>query len=214
MFLFNLLTFIYPNKCVLCDKILNFSNKNCFCDKCAKNIDIVPRSEDNDNYALFYYNDTMRHVIHKFKFNNNPWCGPKLGKLMADEFVKLSLKADYICAVPMFYKKQRKRGFNQSDIIASEISKVSGIPILKNTLIRVKDTIPQSKLGYKEREENVKNAFSVKKNNFLNGKTIALIDDIYTTGSTVKSCTNELIKAGAKRVFSFCLCFSLFQEDK
>ena len=63
-------------------------------------------------------------------------------------------------------------------------------------------------MGYKEREENVKDAFSVKKNNLLNGKTIALIDDIYTTGSTVKSCTKELINSGAKRVFSFCLCLS------
>lgn len=212
MFLFNLLKFIYPNKCVLCDEILNFSDKDCFCDKCGKNICIVPYSKDEDNYAMFYYNEIMRHVIHKFKFNNNPWCGSALGKLMAAEFVKHSIKADYICAVPMFYKKQKKRGFNQSDIMAAEISKVSGIPILKNTLIRVKDTIAQSKLGYKEREENVKNAFSVKKNNLLNGKTIALIDDIYTTGSTVKSCTNELINAGAERVFSFCLCLSSHLE--
>ena len=207
MFLFDFIKFIYPNKCVLCDEILNFSYKGCFCDKCKKNIDVVPYSKDEDIYTMFYYNEMMRHVIHKFKFNNNPWCGSALGKIMADEFLMRSLKADYICAVPMFYKKQRKRGFNQSYIMAYEISKISGIPILKNTLIRVKDTIAQSKLGYKERE-NVKDAFSVKKNNLLNGKTIALIDDIYTTGSTVKSCTKELINSGAKSVFSFCLCLS------
>ncbi len=103
-----------------------------------------------------------------------------------------------IIAVPLSRKKQFKRGYNQSELIAKIIAKKSKIPYRKNILIKQKHNITQSNLNRKQRFENVKNVFKV--TNDLKNKKILLIDDIYTTGATVNECARVLKKAGASEV--------------
>ena len=107
---------------------------------------------------------------------------------------------DYVVPVPLHKKRLRKREYNQSLILASSVSKHTGIGLLKNCLLRVKTSVPQSQLPRKERFKNVKNVFDVAKPAMVNGKILLLVDDIFTTGATINECSKVLLKAGAKEV--------------
>lgn len=114
-------------------------------------------------------------------------------------------KYDYIINVPMYVKKKKKRGYDQAELIADHLSNLIGIPLEKDNLIRTKNTLPQSKVSFEEREQNVKDVFSVLNKDKIFGKNILLIDDIYTTGNTLNQCAKELKKAGAGEICYFTL---------
>ncbi len=102
--------------------------------------------------------------------------------------------------VPLHVKRLREREFNQSAIIASIISRRSGIPLLANVLIRHRHTMPQVELGGMDRRENVAGAFSIENSTLIEGKEIILVDDVYTSGSTINECSRVLKKNGADKV--------------
>ena len=103
--------------------------------------------------------------------------------------------------VPLHIKRLREREFNQSAIIASVISRRSGIPLLANVLIRHRHTMPQVELGGMDRRENVAGAFSIEDSSLIEGKEIILVDDVYTSGSTVNECAKVMKKNGAEKVY-------------
>jgi ComF family protein len=105
-----------------------------------------------------------------------------------------------IIPVPLHIKKLRKRGFNQSIILANSLGKKWQIPINFSLLKRSKFTLTQTGLDKKERERNIKGAFEVKDKTKIAGRNIILIDDVYTTGATLNECAKKLIKAGAQKV--------------
>jgi ComF family protein len=113
---------------------------------------------------------------------------------------------DLTVPVPMHPIRFIKRGFNQSALIARCLSKRLDIPISFDTLIKKRNTKPQSTLDKRERSENLKGSFAVKNNSRINDKRVLLVDDVITTSSTVNECSKTLIEAGARsvRVFSFC----------
>ncbi len=92
------------------------------------------------------------------------------------------------------------RGFNQAKVIAEELARLRGIKLEEGVLAKVKNVPPQTLLEMDEREENVSGAFRVVDEDRIRGKTIILVDDVYTTGSTVKECSSVLRKAGAKEI--------------
>ena len=108
-------------------------------------------------------------------------------------------KYDIIIIVPISRQRKKDRGYNQSELVAREISKIIKIPIVPQILYKTKNTVPQSSLNKAQREENAKGAYQVIHINKINGKRILLIDDIYTTGNTVNECAKVLIKKGIKR---------------
>jgi ComF family protein len=121
----------------------------------------------------------------------------------------IPLKAfDHILPIPLHPVRLRERGFNQSQLIADIISKDHGIPILANTLSRIRPTNPQSLLGQKERWTNMEGAFRMKNNFNINNNSILLIDDLLTTGATASAAAQALKVAGAKRVDLFVIALA------
>ena len=108
---------------------------------------------------------------------------------------------DYIIAVPISYKRFLERGYNQSKLIAYSVSKSLKIPYANLCLIKIKHNKRQSELHISERHTNTNGVYKVFSQNRINGKNILLIDDIYTTGSTVNECCKTLKQAGASRIF-------------
>lgn len=117
---------------------------------------------------------------------------------MEKSFEKLE-KYDIILIVPVNKARKKERGYDQSYLIAKTISTIIKRPIVKNVLYKDKNTIKQSTLNKEERKENVKGAYSIKNFQKLKNKKILLIDDIYTTGSTVNECSRVLIEKGINK---------------
>lgn len=103
--------------------------------------------------------------------------------------------------VPLHKKRLKQRGFNQAEEIGKILSESLGIPLLKNILIRVKETLPQAELKAREREENIKGAFAIIHKNSIERKKILLVDDVYTTGATLEECAKILKFSGVKEVW-------------
>ena len=109
-----------------------------------------------------------------------------------NDFIK---NYDIIIPVPISSKRNRERGYNQSTLIARELSKKTGLQLVKNALYKNKNIIEQSKLSREERVKNIQGVYSIKNNDVLENKKILLIDDIFTTGSTVNECCKVLLTA-------------------
>ena len=105
-------------------------------------------------------------------------------------------KYDIILIVPISKKRLKERGYNQTELIAKEIAKITKIKIEKNVLLKIKNTLPQSTLNREEREKNVKGVYAARRIDKIKGKRILIIDDIYTTGNTVNECAKTLIEKG------------------
>ena len=102
--------------------------------------------------------------------------------------------------MPLHKSRYRERGFNQSEIVAEEVSKITDLSVLKNALKRKKNTKDQTNLSPQQREENVKGAFVVTQPEMINGKKIILVDDVITTGATLNECARMLKQAGAEKI--------------
>mgnify|MGYP004638104953 CR=1 FL=1 len=153
------------------------------------------------HYYFFKYKNLIREQILGLKFNEKAYNCQTLAyflKNMQKSFEKLK-KYDIIIVVPVSRKRQKDRGYNQSEIIAREISKILNIPIERNILYKNKNTVPQSTLNKEQREENAKDAYIAKNCKKIANKRILLIDDIYTTGSTVNECAKTLIDSGIEK---------------
>jgi competence protein ComFC len=107
--------------------------------------------------------------------------------------------------IPMEIKKMKRRGYNQAQELASELSKITQAPMIIKNLIKIRKTISQTKLSAKERQENLTNAFAIKNPDQIRGKKIFLIDDVYTTGATMGECARVLKDAGAKSVWGITI---------
>lgn len=203
------LNLIFPNVCGFCNKI----NNNSLCKSCELNLSKYEINciKDYTNtkqkyfdylYCALKYENTVREKIIKYKFNENSYLYKTFAKIIIkNEKIYRFLKLyDIIIPVPMHKNKKAVRGYNQSELIAKEIARNMELEFDKNILIKEKNTNVQSTLTKIKRAENVKNAFLVEDNTKIKGKKVILIDDIYTTGSTVNECSKVLKKAGAKEI--------------
>jgi len=141
------------------------------------------------------YEGALAEAIHQLKFHGARRISKPLGTLLSKESLPL---VDVIVPVPLHIKNLRERGYNQSLLIARKLSRSLHIPLFMDTLIKKKETPPQIGLSAKERISNVRNAFTVQGN--VKGRRILLVDDVMTTGATVKECSHALVNAGAREV--------------
>ena len=136
--------------------------------------------------AVFLYEKEIRKSVYQFKFHNKrEYAGfyvSEMERVCGDEI--RTWNPDVIIPIPMYKRKKRQRGYNQAEILAKCLGKRLQIPVDTKSLVRVRKTIPQKSLGRKEREINLKNAFKTS-TNALELKKVLLVDDIYTTGSTL-----------------------------
>lgn len=208
-----ILWLIYPDKCIFCGEIILHNCEDKYvCQRCIENLEFYDYSLENFA-AVFEYKDSVKNMIHRFKFKYHPEYAARLADFMAQRIKAFDvMDYDYIVAVPMFYKKEKIRGFNQSQLLADELSLRIGIPSVKNQLVRIRATKPQMQLNSEKRAENVKNAFAVKDKGYFKNSKIILVDDIHTTGNTAKSCIDVLNKDGASKIFVFSLSKTTITE--
>lgn len=198
----------FPNRCVCCDEFIEYDGF--LCEECKKKL---PFAEEYplkncvdfllDGFSTpFYYKDGIDDCVRDLKFRGVLRNADFLAHYMAesvmgkDEFSE----ADVIIPVPLHKKDKRRRGYNQSFLLAKKLSKALGIPAEKDALQKVKHTKKQHKLSYSERISNVEKAFAVGDKSAVLGKKVILVDDVFTTGSTMKNCAEALKSAGASRV--------------
>lgn len=150
------------------------------------------------NRAPLVYDGIAKDMLYKLKFGGKRYIAKTLGAMMADEFLKRNMQADIAVYVPMTHDEEKKRGFNQSELLAREVGERLNMPVLP-ALVKTRDTAAQKQLTRKEREENLKGAFSCVFDEVKGRKTL-LIDDVFTTGATANACGAALIKGGAREV--------------
>lgn len=160
-------------------------------------------------YSLWVHQQPVSGAIYQYKFHNKRCYAKIFAKEMAREYGEWmnAKKIEAIIPVPLHSSKKRKRGFNQAELLAELLAaelEENGtgreIPVLKKVLYRVKNTKPQKMLDDMERQNNLKNAFGVKAS-WNPVRTVLLIDDIYTTGSTMQKIAKLLKKAGVEKVY-------------
>ncbi len=209
--------------CQDCKEILDISEFDyCLCDKNPVRINPgekgkCARCSDkklSGLYSALPYKEKAltRKLIHKFKYDPSIRDLAKVfSAILIEHFVKAGTNKNDIwenailIPVPLEIKKQKSRGFNQSEKLAEELSKILTIPVLSDELLKIKKTPPQMELSKEKRQENLKNAFSVQNTEKIKNKKIFLVDDVYTTGSTMEECANVLRTSGAKQVWGIAI---------
>ncbi|MGQ9645752.1 MAG: ComF family protein [Thermodesulfobacteriota bacterium] len=157
--------------------------------------------------ALGHYEGVFQKAIHRWKYEGIVGLSPLFGEWMAAALPQYwdPKCFDLILPVPLHKERLRERGFNQALLLARELSRRTGIPYGKNILQKKRPTLPQVQLSGAERERAVRKSFHVLEGETLKGKTILLVDDVYTTGSTVNECSRVLLASGVIRIDVFTL---------
>lgn len=160
--------------------------------------------------SFFRFDGPIKSIIHRLKYK--PWIADlasiTINIVMSNnrETYREQFKGFTVIPVPLHKNRQRSRGFNQAGLIGKEIAKQLGLEFKDGILKRATNTRPQIELKGKERRENIKNAFATTNNHELQTmNSVLLIDDVWTTGSTLRVCANVLKRAGAKKVWAMTL---------
>jgi ComF family protein len=152
--------------------------------------------------AAVCFDETARALVHAFKYGDRLDLAPLLGRFMANAGRELTTAADLIVPVPLHWRRQWGRRFNQSALLAEVVAKASGRKVSYRALRRIKSTAHQVGLARSERATNVQGAFAVEAahRNELAGRRLVLVDDVLTSGATIEACTRALLRAGAAQV--------------
>ncbi|WP_373515685.1 ComF family protein [Persicitalea sp.] len=155
------------------------------------------------SFLAFTKRGKVQNLLHALKYKNKPEVGILLGKMMAQELTERAdfPTADLIVSVPLHKKRRQERGYNQSDAFAEGLSEIANIPWSGSVLSRVRYTKSQTGKTKTERQENVKDIFQASDPSQIQGKRIILVDDVLTTGATLESCLNVLLRAGCDTVY-------------
>lgn len=231
-----LLDILYPRRCPICSEIVDkrgeLSCRECRsklttveepkCRRCGKPLEQETKEYCYDcerrkhyferGFGLWLYNEDMQKSMAGFKYKGRR----EYAAFYINELVKKyqkeieDLSPDALVPVPIHKKKRQTRGYNQAEILAVELGKRLNIPVLPELLIRKKDTLPQKQLSDKERFRNISEAFAFSQKERCNYKKelqrVLLVDDIYTTGSTVEACARALKMNGIEEVYFVSIC--------
>jgi len=200
------LDLLFPPKCVFCSRVLNKTDDD-WCDRCTESLPFADNNgrQDGDIFDFcispLYYTGVVRRSILRYKFNGASHYADIYGKVLAECILECpDVKYDIISWVPLSNKRERKRGYDQAKLLATQTASELGESAVE-TLKKTVDVQAQSELGDKnERKANISGAFSASNTDFIKGKRILLIDDIVTTCSTLDECAGVLLSAGAAGV--------------
>lgn len=203
---------VFPNLCVFCSKEVPIRD-NPFCVHCISDIPFTNHFEHKSTFlaqkfwgkidiahsaALLYFtkDSLVQEMIHRLKYNGKYQIGIKLGqyvgkKLQTSQFEQI----DVIIPVPLHYRKQEKRGYNQAKMFGQGISEVVSIPLYDDVLVKISNTKSQTDKGREHRYKNVLDSFAVRQINKIKGKHVVLVDDVITTGATLEACARKIYDA-------------------
>jgi len=217
---------IQPDYCLLCLGKIAAGRKSPICSKCLKELGINPPPfcrqcgksiknaanhicrislSDGEDFQIFYplkYEKTTREALHKLKYEGQlnlvKFFSLRMTALVKEHILPFN-KIDFITYVPLHKKKLKEREFNQSYLLAKGVANSTKIQLIENLILRITYTRPQSELSEDERKINLKGAFKINGGykDIITGSHLLLIDDIITTGSTVKECFKEIKKYAA-----------------
>ena len=154
--------------------------------------------------APYLMEGCIRETVHALKYRGVRAAAPQLAELLADFMESHSIPGDELIPVSLHPRRLRERGYNQSELLARELSKRTGLPVNAGALIRAKDSGPQVQTVSRERRrENVSHSFRCKDD--MTGRRLILVDDVATTGSTLSACASALKEAGAASVWALVL---------
>jgi len=218
----------FPRRCVGCGKGGSFLCSECLgklprllpplCPHCgrpqASGI-VCPscwqrQTEIDGIRSLFRFDEVIRKAIHELKYRNLKAISPCLAELLADYLKANPPPGEALVGVPLHPRRLRERGYNQSSLLARELGRRIGLPVIEDCLIRVKQAQPQVRaVDVEERRRNVADAF-VCHDEKVGGKQIILIDDVCTSGATLESCAAALKNKGAASVWGLTLAREIY----
>ena len=178
------------------------------CSECYNELNHLPLNpqrvvEGKKVFCAGVYSKNLQKLIRGLKYHNQRDLAYYLAKFMYDYWSQLTDRSDFeIIPVPIFPKREKQRKYNHMDLVGEEFCKLTGNTLNKNLIKRIKNTKPQYNLKRHERMANLCDAFQVNKENY-HGKTLVLIDDICTTGSTFEEMIKELRRAGIEKIVCF-----------
>jgi len=170
------------------------------CQWCAT----APLAVDGIRAPFLYLRDGLvQRVVYSFKYHNVRAIAPELGQLLADYLASSPVPGDALAPVPLHKRRLRSRGYNQSVLLAREVGKRTGLPVMEDALVRTRNTRPQVSLSREERVRNVEGSFAC--TGKVKGLRIILVDDVVTTGSTLSACAAALRAEGVESVWGLAL---------
>lgn len=195
---------LFPRKCVFCGQILT-RNESGICHICRSEIPEYAHQRQIpglDGYcAVWYYEDSVRESLLRFKFHNRPDYAACYGPELALRIQRTLPEADLITWIPVSRKRLKERGYDQAELLAKEAAKELELPVVR-LLEKYRDNPAQSGLdGAEARLQNVRDVYRICPGADVTGKRIILVDDILTTGATAGECAKVLREAGADRIF-------------
>ena len=223
----------FPRRCPLCGALIQYNER--ICSRCAKDMVFIRRPIcrkcgrplgtcdcGRERYAYtrnvspLIYTRAARRGIHRMKFRNVPSSCRYFGKLMAcvvrSEYLDADIRIDCVIGVPMHPEEQRKRGYNQANLLAETVASELELPYLNRVLVKYRRNQKQHMLSLVERRKNIKDVFRVARPEAVAGKTVLLCDDVTTSGSTINECTLMLLNAGAKEVYCVTATVAVLSE--
>lgn len=225
----HILDFLFPRRCPFCDEVVGFGDL--VCPDCAEDIRYIgevhcmkcgkPLLRKASEYckdcqrtghsftrgrALYVYGDAVRGSITRFKYHNRREYAEYYGYDMArhlGRFIR-DCRPECLIPVPISDAKRAKRGYNQAELIAGQISRCTGIPVNNSMVVRTRDTAPMKELTRTERMKNLKGAFKIAVHD-VKYRSVMIVDDIYTTGSTMDAMADMLKAHGVREVYFITL---------
>ncbi|NDV93787.1 ComF family protein [Dysgonomonas sp. 521] len=212
------LSLFFPDLCVVCHERLSEGEQH-ICTGCLLLLPKTNYHRQPDNrleqffagripflraatFAYFVKGGSIQSIIHELKYRQNPQIGNFIGELCGENIKDSDFisSVDLLVPVPLHPKRQKERGYNQSLEICKGISAITGIPIDSETLIRKINNPSQTKNARFDRWKNVEDIFQITDDEIFKDKHILLVDDVITTGSTLESCTKEILKCTDSKV--------------
>lgn len=213
----DLITVFFPNLCPGCGEAMGYGD-DFICIRCMSDLPFSELRKDNPlairmagrlpisgayTFLKFTKGGIIQNILHKIKYGNRPDLGIILGEQFGQRLVKASLisDTDIIIPVPLHKSKMKKRGYNQSEQFACGIAEKTGFEILKDGMLRRQKGKSQTTKSRFERLKSVSDSFIVRDPALIEGKTILLVDDVFTTGATLEACGIKLFEAGAEKLY-------------
>lgn len=223
------LSLFFPGRCPFCDEVIPMGAFQCgecggklpvvrqpFCCKCGQPLEDGRREYCADcarkrhsytrGRAVYVYEGAVKTSLYRFKYGGRREYAACYARQAVESYGAWirELKPEALVPVPLHPGRRRKRGYNQAELFARELGEQLGLPVYSRLVCRSVDTRPQKELNDVQRKKNLKNAFTIPEN-IVQLKKVLLVDDIYTTGSTVDAVSEALRAAGVEQVYVLCI---------